>query len=581
MVQMKWNKFIQMRKWFLSVSILSVLFELTATAQIPRTLQIAITNDTVTVSSQTSPGYFIGQFETTTNLSPPSVWTVHSTNFEVGESGSFSVTNSQTFFRLWQDWPVFQFAIFYNLNMEIDPGQPMVINGPVFCNAGIWASAPALTFNSTVDAVGQVFTNATDPFATGWTNGVAPTFTLSGQPVSGNGSLNIPTFNNTNAESILNIPPVGLGAVRLGSGIAYVPSNQVYLYNESDLIISNAAYGTNGYAASAALGTTVDFRTNFTVWFQDPKNAPEYLTLLPNDLILLKRTSGTNATNYAATNILYKGYSFLTNVTFYDYRESKSVQAVQIDISKFNRWLTNAIPTNIVSANGTINTDQGPILNAQLVNYVGHGFCSIYVYNGVPLTGTQLPAVRLINGAQLPSANPGLTVSTPQPLYIYGNYNVQTNSGANDLGTNRTTHTYPAAVLADAVTILSVDWDDTYTNENPTGANGPDDTTVNAAALEGIVQTDPTITADYSGGVENFLRLLEDWNTSESHSGRSVLTYNGSIVVMFPSIYATNRWVTTPAHYGVPTRHWAFDLNFKTAAGLPPLTPGVMNFVSP
>jgi hypothetical protein len=33
---------------------------------------------------------------------------------------------------------VFQFAIFYNLNMEIDPGQPMVVYAPVFCNANIW-----------------------------------------------------------------------------------------------------------------------------------------------------------------------------------------------------------------------------------------------------------------------------------------------------------------------------------------------------------------------------------------------------------------------------------------------------------
>ena len=126
--------------------------------------------------------------------------------------------------------------------------------------------------------------------------------------------------------------------------------------------------------------------------------------------------------------------------------------------------------------------------------------------------------------------------------------------------------------MADAVTILSTNWSDSYTNEDPTGTNyGAGDTTVNAAMLEGIVPTNPNISGNYSGGVENFLRLLEDWG-STGHSGHNgILTYNGSIVVMFPSIYATNSW--GGGYYGVPTRHWAFDLNFKTAAGLPPCSP--------
>jgi hypothetical protein len=37
--------------------------------------------------------------------------------------------------------PLFQFAIFYNVNLEIDPGQNMTITGPVFCNQSIWEGA--------------------------------------------------------------------------------------------------------------------------------------------------------------------------------------------------------------------------------------------------------------------------------------------------------------------------------------------------------------------------------------------------------------------------------------------------------
>src|SRR5471030_2558251 len=235
-----------MRKGFSLAMILAVLSGLTATAQIPRTLQIGVTNGTVTVFTQNSPGYFGAQFESTTNLSPPIVWTANPTNWESGEIDNLPATNSQEFFRLWQSWPIFQLAIFYNLNMEIDPGQAMNINGPVFCNASIWAEGSAgLTFNSTVVTVGQVFTNTTDPFATGYAGSGAPTFAISGQPVSGSESLlNLPIFGNknlTNAEAFLNLPPAGFGAPNVA---AYADSNQVYLFNESDIVISNASWGT-------------------------------------------------------------------------------------------------------------------------------------------------------------------------------------------------------------------------------------------------------------------------------------------------------------------------------------------------
>ena len=123
--------------------------------------------------------------------------------------------------------------------------------------------------------------------------------------------------------------------------------------------------------------------------------------------------------------------------------------------------------------------------------------------------------------------------------------------------------------MADAITILSINWNDSVTNKMPS----PGSTTVNAAMLEGIVPSDPTISMDYSGGMENFLRLLENWG--------GTLTFNGSIVVPFYSQYATNHWRPTGNYYNAPTRRWAFDLNFIDFAKLPPLTPMVENYVSP
>ncbi len=465
--------------------------------------------------------------------------------------------------------PVFQFAIFYNLNMEMDPTPNMVIKGPVFCNQSIWATcAASLTFNSTVQAAGTVtYPTATDPLANGYSlsgGGKTVTFALAGQPDYPVAPLVMPIGNSTNSnptnvEAILNLPPSALGAP---NSIAYDPTNQIYLFNECDLIISNAVYGTNGIATLSGLKTNVNnYATNFTIWYQDNYNTP-ILKQLTNDYFVLRTTSGTNATNYKATNILYAGFSFLTNTIFYDWREgwnggsgpAKTVQAVQIDIAAFNKWLTNA-------------AGEGPVWNSSCVSDHGHGIGSIYIYNNVTPTGTTLPAVRLVNGGMLPANYPGLTVATPMPVYIEGNYNVS-NSIGNDLGKNTTTHTRPASVLADSITILSSSWSDT-TGKLPTVSQ---DDTVNAAFLEGIVPSNLKVSGSYSGGVENVLRYLENWG---SHTN----TYNGSIVVMFPSVYATNYYKTGGNYYDPPSRNWAFDNNFTNLAGLPPLSPSAKSLI--
>ena len=59
------------------------------------------------------------------------------------------------------------------------------------------------------------------------------------------------------------------------------------------------------------------------------------------------------------------------------------------------------------------------------------------------------------------------------------------------------------------------------------------------------------------------------------------LWFNDSMVAMFPGRYATKCRVQTGNYYDAPTRHRAFDTNFVRLYGLPPLTPTVVNHVSP
>jgi hypothetical protein len=150
-------------------------------------------------------------------------------------------------------------------------------------------------------------------------------------------------------------------------------------------------------------------------------------------------------------------------------------------------------------------------------------------------------------------------------MYVLKNFNSQDSTGSS-LGTNNTLHTSPAALMADSITILSTSWDDAASLIRTSWGPPAGDTTVNAAMLEGIVESIPG--GDYSGGVENFLRLLENWD-------HRTLTYNGSIVVLFDSQYATNHWKQVGNYYYMPKRNWAFDLNFTNRAGLPALTPSL------
>ena len=283
------------------------------------------------------------------------------------------------------------------------------------------------TFNSTVQAVLNIFTNTPDPNDQQNSGTRGPiNFVLANQPMTHVPSLTLPIGTNNSpaaVEAILNLPPSGLGVPNTA---AYQPTNQIYLFNECDLIISNFISGTNCMNGTNGSIIFTNRGTNMAVFYSDQGNSTT-LVQLTNDLLIPKTTNCAATNLYAPSNILYAGYSFVTNVAFYDYRESSVVQAVQIDVSKLNTWLTNS---------------QGSPYSTKCNNDKGHPIDSIYVYNNASKTSKQLPAVRVVNGQQLPSSY-GLTIATPQPLYVQGNYNMQTNSGG---GSSAGTTTPPTPI---------------------------------------------------------------------------------------------------------------------------------------
>jgi hypothetical protein len=188
-------------------------------------------------------------------------------------------------------------------------------------------------------------------------------------------------------------------------------------------------------------------------------------------------------------------------------------------------------------------------------------------------------ALKIMNGQLItmpncPGAVPcGLTITTENPAYIQGDFN------ANSAGGGFADANVATSVAADAITILSVSWNDVNSFASPfnnafarTGATTYIRTGVVAGKQVsfGIPAWDnPGIdgSQDFGtdGGVHNFLRFLERWN--------GTLFYDGSIVSLFYSRQATGLFNSGGNNYSPPTRGYQFDVNFLNPTLLPPRTP--------
>lgn len=181
----------------------------------------------------------------------------------------------------------------------------------------------------------------------------------------------------------------------------------------------------------------------------------------------------------------------------------------------------------------------------------------------------------------------GFTVASENPVYIQGDYN---SSSADPTWTNPNATDPPhsaAAIIADAVTLLSNSWQDVGIKNNSSkigsfaypfdanSGNRPSTTTYYRVAiaagktinfpLPGFNNAGTYFGTD--GGLHNFLRFAEDW------SGQN-LWYKGSLVSLFYSNYATGTFKCCDYQvYQPPVRHYAFDPLFTSPENLPPATP--------
>jgi hypothetical protein len=199
------------------------------------------------------------------------------------------------------------------------------------------------------------------------------------------------------------------------------------------------------------------------------------------------------------------------------------------------------------------------------------------------------------NGTIATNGN-GFTVASEEPVYVWGDYNTGTADQFWPNGSTITTTHSAAAIMADAVTLLSnppannnspttnTGWTDIESFQNPaTASNRPGNTGYYRVAIiagKNIPFPIPTWSgapADFGtdGGMHNFLRYLEDRG-----AGGATVNYVGSMISMYYSQYATGNFKCCNAVYDPPNRNYFFDTLFENPSNLPPGTPDFQDVVS-
>jgi hypothetical protein len=224
--------------------------------------------------------------------------------------------------------------------------------------------------------------------------------------------------------------------------------------------------------------------------------------------------------------------------------------------------------------------------------------------NGLTRGGVSSFGFAFSGGTRLPGA---MTLVSDQAIYVQGDFNNPSNA-MGDIATDASTlddngnaispldvsqfdttqpsrEKKPASFLADTISILSnscldenkrlncfvLNADNTFKDATPT--------VVRAAFL---ARTDKSTTdgAENSGGLNNYMRMMEDW-------GGQTFKYRGSFVSLgipqeFSGLYRGGNGagvgdpattMTNGSFYNIPIRNFGFDADFNTQPGLPPLTP--------
>lgn len=263
---------------------------------------------------------------------------------------------------------------------------------------------------------------------------------------------------------------------------------------------------------------------------------------------------------------------------FYDHREDKWMTLYNIDTAELAKAVADTSGTLNTKWNGILYVDCSnsaattstesttPVTQTSETKKEG-GISYIYTTQEQITTKVETSTlnvdtngstgVRLINGTTLP-AIPGaaadakaFTLATNDPVYIQGNFNSDGIISTDDPEAIRDPDSESesmACIAADAITILSGSWKDWLSRNDSRDSRTASSTEVSAVFMTGIVTSNFGV--NYSGGLNNFPRYLENWDSVRSG-------YRGSMLEFFRSNRATGYFNTT--YFRPPTRIWGWD----------------------
>jgi hypothetical protein len=444
---------------------------------------------------------------------------------------------------------VFQFGVFYDEDIEVDPGPAMTVDGWVHSNQNIYLNASSLRFRSLLTAADSVFRN--HKYQNAPQNGVridnaAGTATLL---TFDSRSLNLGEFeaaSDATFDGRLRSDAYGTVPLRLP-----LPEGMV-----QSAIVAPRVGTDDAQARGVKMAWKADFVLRIdlaTQWNIDQGSNSHFCRNLSSHVT--RDSASFNAIpNRSNCEDIFRWNPTTDDdeidpTRFRDRREGTTVYALDIDVDALRSWIGS-------NANRQIKIMYIEFYNAPA------GF---------------FPAVRMINGERLPGP---LTVATHAPLYVRGDYNY----------TGVASQWQPAALMGDAITLLSDAWDDNgnrtdgcrYGQQGATSVPGfPACTNAPSNATSGTTRVYAAIAAGhsattcdwaragcaspvYGGGFPNFPRFLENW------SGRT-MEMRGAFASFFRSQQAVGNWVQ--AVYSAPTRNWTHDSRFTVPATYPPGTP--------
>lgn len=443
--------------------------------------------------------------------------------------------------------PIFQFAVFYDDDLEMLPGPNMTLSGRVHTNGDMYiGSGATLTLNTNyVQAIGQMFRNRKDDptQSTGTVrirNWVADPFNPA-EPAA--------FFNMNSAAQMGAVPTTGgydsnftSGWDSNGDGDFVDPGDWYpWVAGALEYWKEPAGYGTSGHTVLSGehgtqflvtpkVGSIAMFEPQTSGNYALDPTTKEYVQVAPGtgthdkgyfhanaDLVIVTHANGTwNAYDGSGADVTVGLPGVVKVKSIYDARQGGYVRVTEVNMALLNA-------SGLFPANGLL-------------------YASSYGMG----TGTKAKGLKLVNGSEL--AKP-LTVVTEGPMYVKGDYNTVNKKGA--------------AVMSDAVNLLSNKWSDSKT---PGTLPAATETTYNVAIVTGNHETS---VGGYNGGFENLPRFHERWSGVRCN-------ITGSFVNLWKSTVATGAWKYGGDVYEAPNRNWAYDPAFNSLGNLPPFTPMAM-----